>query len=480
MPRTKIVATLGPASETEPVLRAMLRAGLNVVRLNMSHGTHEDHARRLELVRRLAAEEGRPLAILADLQGPKLRIGTLASGAAELEAGRPFTLTTETVVGDARHATAPYPDLPHDARPGDRILLADGNLQLRVTGTTATTVETEVVHGGTLRSNQGVNLPGVTTSLQSLTERDRVDLAFALSQRVDYVALSFVRHPRDIQELRYAMLQHGARVPIVAKIEKVEAIDNIDAILAATDAVMVARGDLGVEMPAERVPLCQKEIIRKARLAARPVITATQMLESMIQNPRPTRAEASDVANAIFDGTDAVMLSGETAIGAYPALAVEMMCRIATETETALDFRHAIKDALEIKARSITEAISQATVEIAYELDAAAILAATASGTTAVAVARWRAETPILGVTFNPDVARRLALVWGVTPILIPPCSSPDEMTEAAVEASRAAGYTKDGDCVVMTAGLPVGVPGHTNTLRVHVVGDPVRHDPPH
>jgi pyruvate kinase len=251
MPRTKIVATIGPASESEVTLRAMVRAGLNVARINMSHGSHDDHARRIALVRRVAEEEGRRLAVLADLQGPKLRIGVLDGGAAELKAGQPFTLTTDTVVGHAGLATAPYPDLAHDAKPGDRILLADGNLELRVTGTTPTTVETVVVHGGTLRSNQGVNLPGVTTSLQSLTERDRVDLEFAIEQRVDYVALSFVRHPRDIQELRYAMLQHEARIPIVAKIEKVEAIDNIDAIIAATDAVMVARGDLGVEMPAD-------------------------------------------------------------------------------------------------------------------------------------------------------------------------------------------------------------------------------------
>lgn len=469
MPRTKIVATIGPASESEDTLRQMILGGLNVARLNMSHGSHADHGRRIERIRRVAGDLGQVVAILADLQGPKLRIGKLDGDAAELVVGATFTLTTQTIVGNHTIATAPYPELPHDAKPGDRILLADGNLELRVTNTTPTTVETVVVHGGTLRSNQGVNLPGVTTSLQSLTERDRDDLRFVIEQGVDYIALSFVRHPRDIQELRYAILQHGVRIPIVAKIEKVEALDNIDAIIAAADAVMVARGDLGVEMPAERVPVSQKLIIRKARLAARPVITATQMLESMIQNPRPTRAEASDVANAILDGTDAVMLSAETAIGKFPVLAVQMMCRIAEVTETTLDWRSHIHAALGIKATSITEGISQATVQLAYDLDAAVILAATASGGTAMAVARWRPETPILGVTFKPEVGRRLALVWGVHPLTIVPCESTEDMLREAMAGAIAAGYLKPGETVVMTAGLPLGTPGSTNSIRVMV-----------
>ncbi|MCW5852686.1 MAG: pyruvate kinase [Anaerolineae bacterium] len=472
MPRTKIVATIGPASEGEDRLRALIQAGLNVARLNMSHGTHDDHGRRLAAIRRVADELGVQVAVLADLQGPKLRIGALEGGSADLVPGQPFTLTTEPVVGNASLATAPYPELPHDARSGNRILLADGNLELQVTGTTPTTVETVVVHGGTLRSHQGVNLPGVATSLQSLTERDRADLAWAIENGVDYVALSFVRHPRDIQELRYALLQHGVRIPIVAKIEKVEAVENIDAIIAATDAVMVARGDLGVEMPAERVPITQKLIIKKARLAARPVITATQMLESMIQNPRPTRAEASDVANAILDGTDAVMLSAETAIGQFPVEAVRMMTRIAEVTEKTLDWRGHIREALDIKAASITEAISQAVVEITYELDCRAILAATASGTTAIGVARWRPETPIIGVTSSLEVARRLALVWGVKPLVIRSCHTTEDLFQAAMEGARAAGHLDTGDTVVMTAGLPIGVPGQTNSLRVETVGE--------
>ncbi len=470
MPRTKIVATIGPASESEDVLRAMLMAGMNVARINMSHGEHDEHRRRIERLRQIAADLKRHIAILADLQGPKLRIGSIAGGEAILSEGQPFTLTTSDIEGSAERVTAPYPALAHDARPGDRILLGDGNVELRVVATTHDSVATRVVHGGPVRSHQGVNLLGVTASLQSLTERDRRDLAYILGVGVDYVALSFVRHPRDIQELRYAMLQAGHRLPIVAKIEKVEALENIDAIIAAADAIMVARGDLGIEMELERVPVAQKMIIRKARLAAKPVITATQMLESMTHNPRPTRAEASDVANAILDGTDAVMLSGETAIGAFPVACVETMTDIAEATEKTIDFEGNIHAVTRVGASSITDAISQATVEVAWELHARAIFAATATGATAQAVARWRPETPIIGTTFDPAIACRLALVWGVLPLVVPAAQSQEELIRSAIVGGRAAGRIHAGDLVVMTGGLPVGVPGQTNSLRVHTV----------
>ncbi len=472
MPRTKIVATIGPASESEDVVRAMLLAGMNVARINMSHGEHAEHGRRIERIRRAAADLKRHVAILADLQGPKLRIGSIAGGTAMLQAGQSFTLTISDIEGSAERVTAPYPALVHDARPGDRVLLGDGNVELRVVGTTSDSVATKVVHGGPVRSHQGVNLPGVTASLQSLTERDRRDLAYILGVGVDYVAISFVRHPRDIQELRYAMLQAGHRLPIVAKIEKVEALENIDAIIAAADANMVARGDLGIEMELERVPVAQKMIIRKARLAAKPVITATQMLESMTHNPRPTRAEASDVANAILDGTDAVMLSGETAIGAHPVACVETMADIAEATEKTIDFEGNVHAVGRIGAASITDAISQATVEVAWELRARAIFAATAAGATAQAVARWRPETPIIGTTFDPAIARRLALVWGVQPLIIPISQSQEELIHSAIAGARAEGCIHPGDMVVMTAGLPIGMPGQTNSLRVQVVDE--------
>lgn len=467
MPRTKVVATIGPASESEDTLRAMILAGMNVARINMSHGVHDDHRVRIQRIRAIAQELGRYVAVLADLQGPKLRIGPIAGGAVELVEGQRFSLTTDAIEGDARQVTAPYPTLVHDARPGGRILLGDGNVELKVVGTTPSRVETTVVHGGAVRSHQGVNLPGITASLQSLTDRDRDDLAFVLGVGIDYVALSFVRHPRDVQELRYAILQAGHRVPIVAKIEKVEAMENIDAIIAATDAVMVARGDLGIEMELERVPGAQKMIIRKARLAAKPVITATQMLESMTQNPRPTRAEVSDVANAILDGTDAVMLSGETAIGAFPIECIQTMTRIAEATEKTIDFAANVHDVARAGSHTITDAISQATVEVAWEMRARAIFAATATGATAQAVARWRPETPIFGTTFDPAIACRLALVWGVEPLVIQAHHSQEGIVQEILEAARAEHLAHPGDMVIITAGLPIGVPGQTNSLRV-------------
>ncbi len=475
MRHTKIVATLGPATDSLDSLRALVHAGVNVVRLNMSHGDHEEHAARIARIRQVAAETGEMIALLADLQGPKLRIGELAGDAAELTPGASFTLTTEPIVGDSTRATAPYAELPRDAKPGNRILLADGNLELVCTGTTPTTVETKVVHGGTLRSHQGVNLPGVETSLSSLTAKDRRDLDFVAHQGVDYVALSFVRHQRDIQELRYAQLEIGARIPIIAKIEKVEALEHIDAIIGAADGIMVARGDLGVEAPPERVPIIQKMLIQKSRLAAKPVITATQMLESMIHSPRPTRAEASDVANAILDGTDAVMLSAETAIGQFPIEAVEMMNRIARVTEATLRWEQFVPAQWRGGNISITDAISLASIDIAAELHASAILAPTASGMTARAVARWRPPMPVIAASHDEAVARRLALVRGVIPTVIGWCDTSDDIVSRTITAACAAGHIHDGECIVVTSGMPVGIPGRTNSLQVQVVGEQKR-----
>jgi pyruvate kinase len=472
MPRTKIVCTLGPASESEDVLREMIRAGMDVARLNFSHGDHPAHARRLALVRRLAQEEGKEVAVIQDLQGPRLRAGAIAAGSTMLREGERFTLTTRQVPGDEREVTAPYSHLPQDVRPGDRLLLDDGLLELKVEEVTDTDVVCRVVVGGVLRERKGVSLPGVTLSLPSLTEKDHNDLAFGLAQGVDYVALSFVRRASDIEELRALMAARGLLVPIIAKIEKGEAIDDFDDILAVSDGVMVARGDLGVEMPAEEVPLYQKMIIRKANAVGKPVVTATQMLQSMMDNPRPTRAEASDVANAILDGTDAVMLSGETAVGKYPLEAVRTMARIAVTTEQNFPYEEWLRMAFTEAVTSVTEAISLATCEIACELGAQAIIASTSSGATARAVARHRPTTPIIAITPNEAVQRRLALVWGVHPLLVPRFASTDEMITTAMKACQEAGLVKTGDRLVITAGVPMFVPGRTNMLQVRVVGE--------
>jgi len=472
MPRTKIVCTLGPASEDEETLRQMIRAGMTVARLNFSHDSQQAHAQRAERVRRVAQEEGAVVAVLQDLQGPKLRMGRIEGGKATLQAGQHFTLTTEDVLGNNQQVTAPYAGLPADVQPGDRILLDDGQIELRVLKTTRTTVETEVVTDAVLSEKKGVSLPGVDISLPSLTSKDQADLAFGIEQRVDYVALSFVRQAQDVLDLRDLMAAMGAKIPIIAKIEKPEAIMNFDEILAVSDGVMVARGDLGVEMPAEEVPIYQKMIIRKTNQAGKPVITATQMLDSMIRNPRPTRAEASDVANAIFDGTDALMLSGETAIGKYPVEAVRTMATIAETTEHHLPYEAWLAHSVETHAESVTQAISLAVAEIAYKLDAAAIVASTASGTTARAVARYRPCVPIVAVTPNVQTQRRLALVWGVQALLIQRPRESDQMMSLAIEAARASNLVKDGDLLVMTAGVPVGIPGRTNMLQIRRVGE--------
>ena len=472
MPRTKIVCTLGPASESEEIVGEMIRAGMDVARLNFSHGDHHAHARRLALVRRLAHEEGKEVAVLQDLQGPRLRVGAIASGSTMLREGERFTLTTRQVHGDEHEVTAPYPRLPQDVRPGDRLLLDDGLLELKVEKVTDTDVTCRVVVGGVLRKRKGISLPGVPLSLPALTEKDHDDLAFGLARGVDYVALSFVRRASDIEELRALMSAQGVQVPIIAKIEKGEAIAAFDDILAVSDGVMVARGDLGVEMPAEEVPIYQKMIICKANAVGKPVITATQMLQSMMDNPRPTRAEASDVANAILDGTDAVMLSGETAVGRYPVEAVRTMARIALTTEQNFPYEEWMRKALTEPVTSVTEAISLATCEIACELGAQAIIASTSSGATARAVARHRPTTPIIAITPNEAVQRRLALVWGVHPLLVPRFASTDEMITTAMESAQEAGLVKTGDRLVITAGVPLFVPGRTNMLQVRVVGE--------
>jgi pyruvate kinase len=469
--RTRIVCTLGPASDSAEVIRALIHAGMDVARLNFSHGDHATHAARVERVRRGARAERAIVALLADLQGPKIRVGEIAGGSVRLAPDASFTLTTRAVAGDATAVSVDLPALPQAVQPGNRILLDDGLIELRVVSASATDVATRVITGGELKPHKGVNLPGVPLKIPALTDKDRADLAFAVEQGVDYIALSFVRRADDVSEVKRWLAERGAAMPVIAKIEQPEAMEHIDAILEASDGVMVARGDLGVEAPAEQVPLFQKTIIRKANAAGKPVITATQMLESMIHHPRPTRAEASDVANAILDGTDAVMLSGETAIGKHPVQAVEMMAHISRAVEASWQFQ-SCASALSRAAMSTTDAIGNATCEIVKQLSAKVIITSTSSGFTARMISRHRPLTPILAVTSSEQVQRRLALVWGVRSVLASRATTMDQVIEASLNAALGEGIVQKGDLVVVTAGVPVGIPGRTNMIQVRVVGE--------
>jgi len=479
--RTKIVATIGPASQDVGMLRAMIRAGMNVARINFSHGTHEIHARNIANIRRLADEEKAVIAVLADLPGPKLRLGTLVHEPLELTAGDRVVLTTGDELDPEKPFIIPFPhpDVLRDLNPGDRLLVDDGQLEFTVTRKLGADVECIVVTGGLLRSNKGVSAPDTQLSLSSITEADRDHARFALAQGVDFIAMSFVRTADDLRELRWLIRHLNGDAAVIAKIEKAEAIANFDEILEQADGIMVARGDLGVETPAERVPIYQKNIIHACNDAGKPVITATQMLQSMIENPRPTRAETTDVANAIFDGSDAVMLSGETAVGKYPLQSVETMVRIAEIAEQYLS-EHAELHREELsltalkheKQRSVPAAISQVTARIADMLDAKLIVASTWSGYTARRVARTRPRTPILAVTPNHTTYNRLALVWGVTPVMVPEFKTIDEMIVGVVRLARESGWVTDGDQLIIIGGVPFGIGSQTNFLKVVNVGE--------
>jgi pyruvate kinase len=463
--RTKIVCTIGPASAEPEMLRALMQAGLDVARINFSHGTHEQHAARIADIRRIAAELNKPVAILGDLQGPRIRVGKLDQ-TLQLQEGAEVTLAHESV---ARGTDIPvtYDGLARDVTPGARILLDDGLLALDVLAVDGEHVRCVVVYGGPLKSNKGMNLPGVQVSAPTLTEKDHADIAFAVEHKLDYLALSFVRQPSDLATLR-ALVPSGTL--LVSKIEKDSALTDIEEILKASDAVMVARGDLGVELPFEEVPIAQKRIIALANRFGRPVITATQMLESMITNPRPTRAEASDVANAIFDGTDAVMLSAETASGAYPKLAVEAMVRIALEAERHPVPRGVGADRVEPGHASVEETIAGATVTAVRMVGAVAVAVFTKSGFAARIVAARRPGVPIVAFTDQARTYRQLALVWGVTPVLVPHADTYEQMAWSARGICVDLGVAKPGDRLVMTAGVPFDVPGTTNTLKVETV----------
>jgi pyruvate kinase len=467
--RTKIVATLGPASGDARVLGAMLDAGLDVVRLNFSHGRPDEHLARLQTARRMAAERGANLAALADLQGSKIRLGHLPGGGRELPTGGECELLAGATTAPPPALPVTYPRLAEDLEPGDRVLLDDGAIELRVRSIDGRRVRCEVVRGGAIGSGKGVNLPGIEVSAPSLTDKDRADLATAITAGVDYVALSFVRRPSDVTAARQAIAALGADVPLLAKLERPEAIEHLDGILAAADAVMVARGDLGVELAVEKVPPLQKEIIAKANALGVPVITATQMLESMVSSPRPTRAEASDVANAVFDGTDAVMLSGETAVGAWPAEAVATMARIAGEAESTPSTPRPPAPAggpLDVAAT-----VCKAAVQVAADLHARVIVAFTETGATARLVSRFRPRVPIVGLTPDERTRRRMALYWGVRALpAIAPTERVPAMVAQADQRIRDVGLAGDGDLVVIVAGTP-GRRAMTNRVLVHRLG---------
>ncbi len=463
--KTRIVCTIGPASCSEAVMEKLLLAGMNVARLNFSHGDHGAHRQNYERLRRLSAKLDKPLAILADLCGPKIRLGDVEPGTM-VEAGQTFSFCTKPVVGDKHQASITYTNLPNEIEVGQRILVDDGKIEFRVTEVQSGKVVTEARNSGVILSKKGVNLPGVALSVPSVTEKDKDDLRFALELGIDFVALSFIRKPEDLSETRALMREIGREVPLVAKIEKLEALDHLGAIIAESDAIMIARGDLGVELPLEDVPLIQKRIIARCKATARPVITATQMLESMTEVYRPTRAEVNDVANAILDGTDAVMLSAETASGHFPEEAVAVMHRVAVKAETGLDYT-AIHNQRPPRGDA-PEAVAHAAVEISEEVSAKAILACTRSGRTVRALSRFRPRAPILGIASDEVVLRQFSLNWGVTPIGIKGYSTTDELVTQAMAAALQQGGLRAGDTVVIVAGTPLG--HRTNTVMVRTL----------
>ena len=465
--RTKIIATLGPASGSIEVLTRLFQAGADVFRLNFSHGTHDYHAARFAMIRELEDRFERPIGILADVQGPKLRVGTFSGGRVFLKTGQPFRLDLNATPGGADRVNLPHPEIIEAASIGSSLLLDDGNLRLRVVRKRADALETEVVVGGPLSDRKGVNVPDVVLPIPALTEKDRDDLAFALDHGANFIGLSFVQRPEDVAEARTLV---DGRAWLMVKLEKPQALDNLDAIQALTDAVMVARGDLGVELPPEEVPLAQKRIVRLARQMGKPVVVATQMLESMISAPAPTRAEASDVATAVFDGADAVMLSGETAAGQYPYEAVNMMDRIVARVEQDAGWRSMIDSSRPAPERLTSDAIAAAAQQVGHTIGAKAIVAFTASGGTALRVARERPDSPVIGLTPNLDTARRMAVVWGVHAVVTADIHSMGEAVTRATQTARAEGFAAHGENVVVVAGIPFGLSGSTNSLRVATV----------
>lgn len=466
MRRTKIVCTIGPASASDQVVKELIQAGMNVARLNFSHGDYAFHARMIRKIRRIARKLDRPVAILQDLPGPKIRIGPVEESRIRLQRGRSLALTAREVMGNDRAISVSYEDFTRAVKKGDPILLGDGEIELEAVQVGKNEVECKVVVGGLLSSQKGIHFPKGRLNLRALTEQDKRDLAFGIEHRVDLIALSFVRSREDIRYARREMKKRGARIPIIAKIEKHEALDHIDEILDGVDGIMVARGDLGLEVAPERIPALQKMMIRKANLRGKPVITATQMLRSMVQNPRPTRAEVADIANAVLDGTDALMLSEESAVGDYPVEAVKMMAGVARQTEGILEPRYQFTGL----KKTVPEAISLAAISLARDLQVKAFLIPTSSGSTARMIARYRPVQPIIAISPNPQTVKTLCLVWGVYALQVRGFKSTDTMIKLLHKKALGLGVVKRGDLVAITAGLPLHQPGTTNLITVETI----------
>ncbi len=464
MPGTKIICTIGPASESSNVLRSLVENGMSVARLNFSHGDPDGHLRKIRLIRKIGEDLDRPVAVLQDLAGPKIRVGTVPDPGIRLEAGESFVLTSEPVAGSHSRVSVSYSGLPEEVRPEDRILLADGLMELVVREAGGTDIRTEVVTGGVLTSRKGINLPSGSVRVPSFTEKDRLDLLFGLEHGVDFVAVSFVRDASDVFRVKEIIRDRGKDTPVIAKIEKHEALEELDSIIEASDGIMVARGDLGVEIPPERVPGLQKTLIRHANRVGKPVITATQMLRSMVDAPRPTRAEAADVANAVLDGTDAVMLSEETATGSHPIGALRFMARIVSSAEEAFPHERYLRF---VPGPDVSESVAHAACVLAEHLKAAAIVAPTSSGRTAAHVSRFRPKQPIIAVSPNIVSVRRAMLYWGCEPVHTGPPRGDEDVIELAVNAALRSGRVKAKDLLVVTAGHPFRVPGSTNMIRV-------------
>lgn len=468
--RTKIVCTIGPASGSPTLMERLLKAGMNVARLNLSHGTHQEHSRYIKILRKASERLNLPVAVIADLPGSKCRIGGLRGGTVALRKGAQVFLTTRQIEGDENNLPVSLCTFAQDVKRGDTVLVDDGALQFRVQDVRGNDVQCKVVVGGTVTPGRGVVVPGMKTSAPFLSDALRKHLDFAIANRADYIALSFVESGVEVARISDLLRKHSAAIPIICKIERGAAVRNFDGILAASDGIMVARGDLGVDIPLEKIPLVQKEIIRKSNIAGKPVITATQMLESMVKSASPTRAEVTDVANAIFDGTDAVMLSAETSVGSYPVEAVRMMARIAAETERKLPYEELLVAKGKVLETETDEAISYAACRIALQLGAVAIVAFTQSGSTARRVSKYRPGVPVLSLTPDENVRRRLLLYWGVQPIKIVEPSSTKGLFALGTEVARESGLARKGDLIVITGGIPVGVAGSTNLLKVERV----------
>ncbi|SDL10228.1 pyruvate kinase [Natronincola ferrireducens] len=474
MKKTKIVCTLGPASENPEIFQELVENGLNVARLNFSHGNHEEHGKRIETIKKIRTAINVPVAILLDTKGPEIRTGKFKDPEVYLEEGQTFTITTREVLGDNTICSVSYEGLAKDIKVGDTILIDDGLIGLRVRRIfNDTDIECVVENAGVVKNHKGVNVPGVKINLPAITEKDEADIKFGIHQDIDFIAASFVRKAEDVLAIRKILEDNRAEhIQIISKIENQEGVDNLDEIIEVSDGIMVARGDLGVEIPTEEIPLVQKMMIKKCNKVGKPVITATQMLDSMMRNPRPTRAEVTDVANAILDGTDAIMLSGETAAGKYPVEAVKTMTNIARRTEASIDYRRLLRNKAIEKEMTITDAISNATCVTAMDLQASAIITATSSGYTARMVSKFRPKAPIIAATTSERVTRRLSLMWGIYSILTEELQSTDDIIDISVQRALGQGLIHRGELVVITAGVPVGVAGTTNLIKAHIVGD--------